>query len=152
MNKKALQAAAAYLVYESNYNKEIKLKMIDIIEHSTEERLLYLIEYGAFNSKQENISERSLSSIHILLTIAKSRGKALYTKFFGEAIKVCDNKEGKFRKECIKNYKVKALKGKILALKREMPKCIQTNRPEKCRKRFMKHIKSIEKKILKINK
>jgi hypothetical protein len=50
----------------------------------------------------------------------------------------------------MKAYKLRGVSGKISALKREMGKCNQTSRPDKCRKMFITYIRNADKQMRKI--
>jgi hypothetical protein len=50
----------------------------------------------------------------------------------------------------MKNYKLRGVAGKISMLRREMGKCGQTAKPDKCRKMFITYIRNADKQMRKI--
>jgi len=141
--KTYLKFVASSVVYESALSKYAKVQLMRFIENASSDQLYFFINEG-------RISNESLSEAFVvpamLLVAATSAAKLAYDRVFSDAARYCSNEETReARSQCIKNYKIRANRAKLTALRREMPKCDQTNNVKKCRETFMKHIQRIEK-------
>lgn len=87
----------------------------------------------------------------MLIFTALSVAKKIYDNEMSASGKACQGKQGYALDVCVRNFKTKALNSKIVSLKKEMAKCSNTEKPEKCRKTFMKHINKIQNQMIKIN-
>ena len=151
--KIALQMIAACILYESDLPKPAKIQMLHFIENDTNESELknYIVS-GKFSTTPEidRINEVAFLLPGAVIASAIAAGKAFYDNQFSEAAKACIKLKGQVKKDCMKRFKVKGISGKIAALRREMGKCNQTIRPDKCRKMFLNYIKNAEKQMRKI--
>lgn len=153
LSKKALQMIAAGILYESELPKPEKIQMLHFIENmTTESELRNFIVYRKFSTSSEidKINEVAFLLPAAVIATALAAGRAFYDKQFSEAAKACIKMRGKMKKDCMKKYKIKGLAGKMASLRREMGKCNQTAKPNKCRKMFLNYIKNIEKQARKI--
>ena len=83
----------------------------------------------------------------IVFNKAINKASQVYSYWFGQAAKACAEKVGPEKKLCKKRFVLRSYHEKLRALKAEAPKCSQTDKPDKCRKRFIEQIKHIEKQI-----
>lgn len=151
--KIALQMIAACMLYESDMPRPAKLQMLYFIENATTEiELRNYIVYGKFSTGPEidKVNEASFLLPGAVIASAIAAGRAFYEKQFGEAARACIKLKGQLKKDCMQKFKLKGMSGKISALRREMGKCNQTLRPDKCRKMFLNYIKTAEKQMRKI--
>jgi len=145
LHKETLQIIAKSIVYESNLSIEAKLKMVHAIDCATRTQLNNYVERKILNSHTEGVFLAGA-----ILTSAILAGNAVYSNFFSKAAKECESYKGNAKQMCMKNFKLRGLAGKISALRKEMGKCNQTLKPDKCRKMFISYIKNAEKQSLKI--
>lgn len=87
----------------------------------------------------------------MIIATALSIAKKVYDDNMTVAGKACQGKMGYDLDSCVRRVKTKALSAKITSLKAEMVKCNKTDKPDKCRKMFIKHIHKIQKQIQKIS-
>jgi len=151
--KSALQAIAACMVYEDDHlHKSNKMRLMRFFEGASEKQLLHYITHGeVVRERDANVSEIAPLIPVMIIGAAAAAGRAIYNSEFSKAAKACGNMEaGAAKKSCMKRFKIRGVTGQISALKREMGKCSQTSRPDKCRKMFMNYITNAEKKLKKI--
>jgi len=149
--KSALQTIAACMVYDSELPKPSKLQLVRFIESASENQLKHYIVHGEIVKEHDVIvSEVAWLVPAAIIAAASAAGNAIYNMQFSKAAKACQNMKAADKKNCIRRYKINGISGKISALKREMGKCNQTSRPDKCRKMFDTYIKNAEKKMRKI--
>ena len=151
--KSALQTIAACMVYEDEkIYRSNKMRLVRFIERASEKQLLHYIIHGEVVREGDvNVSEVAPLIPVMIIGAAAAAGRAIYNSEFSKAAKACGNMEaGAAKKSCMKRFKMRGVTGQISALKREMGKCSQTARPDKCRKMFMNYISNAEKKLKKI--
>jgi len=159
MNYKVVAIAR---IVDSDLSKNEKIQLLNFIKEANSTQLKQLILYGKVRG---SITNEQLEEMDELLEVAPLAaliasdyvfGKAMsaatltFNKYFGEIAQACSGKKGREKRQCRKIYTMKAYQQKINALKQEMPKCNQTSNPKKCQERFLKHIKTIEKQLLKL--
>jgi hypothetical protein len=149
--RSALQTIAACMLYESDLPSSEKKYIIRFIEMATENQIKHYIVHGELVSdNRTQVSELGWILSSALISAASAAGRAIYNKFFSDAAQACRDKKGPVRKACMKNYKLRGVAGKISMLRREMGKCGQTAKPDKCRKMFIKYIRNADKQMRKI--
>jgi hypothetical protein len=137
------------MVYDSDMSKPGKMQMVQFIESASEKQLQHYIIHGEVVKEKDTIVEAFFLPA-VIIGAALAAGRAIYDTEFSKAAKACPEMKGAAKKECMKRFKVRGISGKISALRREMGKCNQTSRPDKCRKMFMDYIKNAEKQMRKI--
>ena len=148
--KSALQTIAACMVYEDEtLSKPAKMQLVRFIEDATEKQLQHYIIHGDI-VKEEDVQVEAFFIPAVIIGAAAAAGRAIYNNEFSKAAKSCQGMMGEAKKACMKRFKLRGISGQISALRREMGKCNQTARPDKCRKMFMKYIVNAEKKMKKI--
>jgi hypothetical protein len=133
---KNLKTIAAFCIYESNLEVHEKLSLLNFIEH-------------AANRKQITnlvIIEGNLLVTSIIIASALAAGNKAYYKVYAGSTQACREEENK--KECLKQYKVKALSEKRNEVRKHVGRCSQTVNPEQCNKTFSNTIKKIEQQII----
>jgi hypothetical protein len=150
LSKSALKTIAACMVYESKeLSKPAKMQLVRFIENASPLQLQhYIVHDEIVRGKDAQIQEFLAPALLIAAAIAA--GRAFYNNYFSKAAKECQEKENVAKKVCMKRYKLRGISGQISALQREMGKCNQTLRPDKCRKTFQQYIKDAENKRKKI--
>lgn len=151
--KSALQTIAACMVYEAEMSKPAKLQLVRFIEGASKKQLQHYIIHGEIVGEQDcqsSVSEIAFLVPAAIIAAAAAAGRAIYSAEFSKAAKACQNLKGMDKKNCMKRYKLRGVSGKISALRREMGKCNQTSRPDKCRKMFQSYINNAEKQMRKI--
>ena len=149
--KSALQTIAACMVYDEDMSKPAKMQVLRFIESASEKQLQHYIVHGNIVAEQEvEISEIAFLVPAAIIAAAAAAGRAIYNNEFSKAAKACQAEEGQTKKDCMKKFKLRGLSGKISAMKREMGKCNQTSRPDKCRTMFAKYIQDAEKQLKKV--
>lgn len=147
----AYQTIAACMLYDCDMPKPLKLKVLNFIEHASSKQILhYLIHDEIVREEETQLVELGFILTAALVTAASASARAVYSKFNSAGAQACRDKEGVARKQCIKNYRVRGVAGKVAALRREMGKCGQTSKPDKCRKMFINYIRNAEKEMRKI--
>jgi hypothetical protein len=150
MNKKALQTIAACMVYDSDMSKPAKIQLINFIESATLKQLQHYIIHGDIVKEENAQVVEGFFIAAALIGAAAAAGRAIYDQEFSKAAKSCQNMRGVAKKSCMKRFKLRGVSGQINALRKEMGKCNQTARPDKCRKMFSTYIKNAETKMRKI--
>jgi hypothetical protein len=153
LNKSALQTIAACMVYESDLSKSSQVQLIRFIEEATEKQLQhYILHEEIVKDSEVQINELiPFLAAAAILSAAVAAGRAIYDGEFSKAAQACkDQEEGVRKSGCIKRFKLRGITGKISALRREMGKCTQTVKPDKCRKMFAKYIANAQKQMRKI--
>ena len=145
----AIQTIAACMVYDSDLSKSDKLLSIQFIESASNRQIQHYIINGEFVREDEVLVEAFFIPAAIIAA-SLAAGRAVYDMEFSKAARACQNMKGPVKKSCMKRFKVKGISGKISSLRREMGKCNQTAKPEKCRKMFLNYIKNAEKQMRKI--
>lgn len=146
--KSAYQTIAACMLYDSNLPKSVKLEHLEFIENASEKQIMHYLIHDEMVSEQEiELVGEGFILATALLFAASSAGRALYNKNFSDGAKACRDKGGVAKKMCMRNFKVKGISAKIAALRREMGKCSQTAKPDKCRKMFATYIRNAEKEM-----
>lgn len=150
LSKTALQTIAACMVYDAKISKPAKMQLVRFIENASEKQLYHYLIHGNIVQEKDTLVEGVFIPA-LIIAAAVAAGRSIYDSEFSKVAKACkDTERGDARKSCIKGFKLRGVSGQISALKREMGKCNQTSRPDKCRKMFMNHIKNAEKKMKKI--
>jgi len=148
--KSALQTIAACMVYEDDkFSKPVKLQLLRFIEDASEKQLLHYIIHGKI-VREEDVLVEAFFIPAMIIGAAAAAGRAIYNSEFSKAAKACNTMQGVAKKSCMKRFKIRGVAGQISALRREMGKCNQTARPDKCRKMFMSYIANAEKKMKKV--
>lgn len=148
--KSALQTIAACMVYDSDISKPAKMQTVRFIESASEKQLKHYILHGEIKHDSEIQLEVNFFIAAAILGAAAAAGRAIYDSEYSKAAKSCSIMEGDAKKKCMKRFKMRGVNGQISALRREMAKCSQTSRPDKCRKMFTNYIESANKKLKKI--
>ncbi|HUU88825.1 MAG TPA: hypothetical protein VMX17_13890 [Candidatus Glassbacteria bacterium] len=156
-----LKLVAYLMVYESDLSKPAKLQLVNFLKEATEPQIkLFVVEGRVGNVSQKQ--ELELDSILEVAPIAAYYASGIvwgaaialamkaFNKYHGEAAKACAEKRGREKKLCMNVYTVRAYQQKITVLKTEAGKCNQTADPKKCREKFIKNIKVVEKQLIKI--
>ena len=73
---------------------------------------------------------------------------AVYKKFFSKAVRACSKADNK--RECIRNYKINALKAQITALRSSTTKCGMDKDPIKCKVKINAKIEKLNSQISKL--
>jgi hypothetical protein len=168
MESKDLKITAGSFIVESELSKPSKLQMLKFIQHeASDHQLMALLLDGEIVELDEqaeqivedrfNIFETVISIPHgaakpiligSLIFLAGQLAYAGFDRVFSNAGKACNNpRVGQTKSDCMRQYRIKALKVKKDILKREMKKCSKTTNPSKCKNEFSKRINSINKKI-----
>jgi len=151
LSKSALQTIAACMVYDEDISKPAKMQILRFIESASEKQLQHYIVHGDIVAEQEvAISEVAFLVPAAIIAAAAAAGRAIYNAEFSKAARACQMFQGKEKKSCMKKFKIRGLNGKISAMRREMGKCNQTSRPDKCRKMFSDYIREAEKQLKKV--
>lgn len=148
--KSYLKVIAACVVFESKLSKTAKTQLIRFIEsEASEAQLTVFINTGEIkkDADVQKISEEGKLVPAMIIAAALVVGKKAYDYFKDESRKACAGKEGDQKKICIAQFKAKAAKAKVAALKKEMAKCNRTDDAKKCRNTFMKYIQKYEKQM-----
>lgn len=149
ISKEAAKLIAINMIYESSLSKTSKIQLVRFVEDASINQLSHFILHQEI-VKEDETSINEFVQIAAITALAVAAGSAAYSKYFSDAAKACSDKKGMDKKICIKGYKLKGMSAKISALRKEMSKCNQTLKPDKCRKTFQKYIKNIEKQIIKL--
>lgn len=146
--KSAYQAIAACMLYDSDMSKSLKLKILTFVEHASINQILHYLIHDEFVREDETrLVNEGFILTAALITAASASGRAIYSKFNSAGAQACRDKLGVAKKQCMKNYKLRGVAGKVSALRKEMGKCSQTPKPEKCRKMFINYIRNAEKEM-----
>lgn len=76
----------------------------------------------------------------------------VYKEKFSDAAKACSRLKGESKKNCMIDYKIKALQLQISKLKETMDACDTTNDPVKCKKVLTDKINKLSKKIIQLER
>ncbi|MHA1816068.1 MAG: hypothetical protein ACTSX1_08690 [Candidatus Heimdallarchaeaceae archaeon] len=149
--KSYLKLMAAHVVHKSELTRYSKVQALRFIEEASGRQLLVFMKEGQIRqvSDEENLSEIVPILIAPLVVAAAAASGAVFSRFFSQAARACSGKKGKEKTVCVKDYRIRANRARLAALKREMGKCNQTNNVKKCRNMFLKHAKKIETQIQK---
>lgn len=149
--KSAYQTIAACMLYDSDMSKAQKLRILEFIEKASSKQILHYLIHDEFVREGETrLVNEGFILTAALITAASAAGRAVYSKFNSVGQQACRDKLGLAKSACLKNYKARGVAGKVSALRKEMGKCSQTPKPEKCRKMFIKYIRNAEKEMRKI--
>lgn len=149
--KSAFQTIAACMVYDSDESYQSKMQLVRFIESASISQLQHYIIHGDIVKEEEtDVNEIALLIPATIIAAAAAAGRAIYDNEFSKAAKACQPMQGSAKKSCMKRFKLRGISGKLSALRREMGKCNQTSRPDKCRKMFMSYIQTAEKQMKKI--
>jgi len=149
--KSAYQTIAACMLYDSDLPKDLKLEILEFIEHATSEQILHYLIHDEFVRENETrLVDEGFILPAALITAASAAGRSIYSKYFSAGAQACRDKVGIAKKACMKHYKARGIAGKVSALRREMAKCANTPKPDKCRKMFLNYIRNAEKEMRKI--
>lgn len=144
--KTYLKFIAASIVYEASLSKYSKVQLIRFIEDASYDQLATFIKKG-YIKEPEKVSEAFVVPA-MLIVAAVSAANLIYDRNFSNAARDCAGRQNsKEKTQCLKNYRIRANTAKVAALKREIPKCSQTNNIKKCRDMFLKRIQKIENQI-----
>ncbi len=156
-----LRILSFYLVRESDLSKPAKLQLLNYLKDASDIQVKLFIATGEIGQVSK-IDESSLDKVileiaplaaviaqDIVFNTALNKASQAYSYRFGQIAKACADKVGPEKKLCKKRFILRSYHEKLRALKAEAPKCAGTNKPEKCRKRFVDQIKHIERQITK---
>jgi len=158
---KDLRILSFYLVRESDLSKPAKLQLLNYLKEASNAQIKYFIatgEIGHVSKVDESKLDEVITEVAPLaayiaqdLVFNKAINKAsqVYTYWFGKAAQACAEKAGPEKRLCKKRFILRSYHEKLRALKSEAPKCANTDKPEKCRKRFIEAIKNVERQITK---
>jgi hypothetical protein len=133
---KNLKTIAAYCIYESNLEAVEKLSLLNFIEHAANRQQITNLV----------IIEGDLLVTAIIIASALAAGNKAYYKVYASSTQACREEENK--KDCLKQFKIKALTAKRNEVRKYVGKCSQTVQPEQCQKTFSNTMKKIEKQII----
>ena len=151
-----------YLVRESDLSKPAKLQLLNYLKEASDAQVkLFIVtgEVGQISKIDESKLDEKLLEVAPIAAVVASDivfNKAIniasqkYSYWFGQAAKACADKIGMQKKLCKKQHMQRPYYEKLRALKVEAPKCAGTNKPDRCRKKFIEKIKQVEKQIIKI--
>jgi len=158
---KDLRIFSFYLVRESDLSKPAKLQLLNYLKDASNAQVKLFVatgKVGQISKIDESKLDKTISEVaplaayiaqDIVWTRAINKATQVYTYWFGKAAQACAEKVGAEKKLCKKRFILRSYHEKLRALKAEAPKCSQTDKPEKCRRRFVEKIKQIEKQITK---
>jgi hypothetical protein len=156
-----LRILSFYLVRESDLSKPAKLQLLNYLRDASDTQVKLFIatgEVGQVSKIDEAELDKAILEIaplaaviaqDIVFNTALNKASQAYSYRFGQAAKACADKVGPEKKLCKKRFILRSYHEKLRALKAEAPKCAGTNKPDKCRQRFVDQIKHIEKQITK---
>ena len=147
LQKSCLRTIAAHMVYESAFSKNAKTQLMRFLETASMSQLSIFINEGRVASKEEVISEVPIVVPAVLAASAVGAARVAYDLVYSKAAQACASKPREARRQCMRDYKIRAGYAKVAALKREMTKCNQTNNPKNCRNTFLNHIRRVEKQV-----
>lgn len=162
MREKDLRILSFYLVRESDLSKPAKLQLLNYLRDASNAQVKLFIatgEIGQISEADESKLDGAISEVAPLAAViaqdlvfntALTKATQVYSYWFGQAAKACAEKVGPEKKLCKKRFVLRSYHEKLRALRAEAPKCAGTDKPEKCRKRFVEKIKHIERQITKV--
>ncbi len=157
-----LRILSFYLVRESNLSKPAKLQLLNYLKEASDSQVKLFIatgEVGRVSAIDEPSLDKVVSEVaplaaliaqDMVFSTAMNKASRVYSYWFGKAAQACAEKTGPEKKLCKKRFILRSYHEKLRALKAEAPKCARTDKPEKCRKKFVEMIKGIEKQITKV--
>lgn len=157
-----LRIFSFYLVRESNLSKSAKLQLLNYLKEASNAQVKLFIatgEVGQVSAADEANLDNTISEVAPLAALiaqdmvfntAINKASRVYSYWFGKAAQACAEKVGAEKKLCKKRFILRSYHEKLRAIKAEAPKCAKTDKPEKCRKKFIEMIKGIEKQIAKV--
>jgi hypothetical protein len=157
-----LRIFSFYLVRESELSKPAKLQLLNYLRDASDAQVKLFAatgEVGQISKIDESKLDEMISEVAPLAAVIAQDivfNKAIniasqkYSYWFGQAAKACAEKVGPDKKLCKKRFILRSYHEKLRALRAEIPKCNQTDKPDKCQKRFIDKIKQIEKQIAKV--
>jgi transcriptional regulator of acetoin/glycerol metabolism len=75
---------------------------------------------------------------------------AIYKKYFSAAARACRGKTGAEKVECLKQFRINALRAKLSYLNASLSKCSQSDDPMTCRKKIQDYMEGVQKQIRKL--
>lgn len=157
-----LRILSFYLVRESDLSKPAKLQLLNYLKDASNAQIKLFVATGEIGQVSK-IDESKLDKVilevaplaafiaqDIVFNKAINKGTQAYSYWFGKIAKACAEKTGPEKKLCKKRFILRSYHEKLRALRSEAPKCSGTDKPEKCRKRFIEKIKHIEKQITRV--
>lgn len=159
---KDLRIFSFYLVRESDLSKSAKLQLLNYLRDASNAQVKLFIatgEVGQVSKIDESKLDKAILEVaplaafiaqDLVFNTAINKATQVYSYWFGQAAKACAEKTGPDKKLCKKRFILRSYHEKLRALRGEAPKCSGTDKPEKCRKRFVEKIKQIEKQIAKV--
>ena len=157
-----LRILSFYLVRESDLSTPAKLQLLNYLKDASNAQVKLFIatgEVGQVSAVDEAKLDKVVSEIaplaayiasDIVFNAAINKASRAYSYWFGKAAQACADKTGPDKKLCKKRFILRSYHEKLTALRSEAPKCARTDKPEKCRKKFIEMIKNIEKQIAKV--
>jgi len=159
---KDLRTLSFYLVRESDLSKPAKLQLLSYLKDASDAQVKLFVatgEIGQVSKIDESRLDKAISEVAPLAALiaqdmvfnrAINKASQVYSYWFGKAAQACEEKVGPEKKLCKKRFVLRSYHEKLRALKSEAPKCANTDKPEKCRKKFVEKIKHIEKQITRV--
>jgi len=157
-----LRIFSFYLVRESDLSKPAKLQLLNYLRDASDAQVKLFVATGEVGQVSK-IDESKLDKIvlevaplaaviaqDLVFNKAVNKASQAYSYWFGQAAKACADKVGPEKKLCKKRFVLRSYHEKLRALRAEAPKCAQTDKPEKCRQRFIEKLKHIEKQIARV--
>lgn len=157
-NLDELKSLTRYLVIESeNLSDDKKLSLVKFIEEANENHLRVILsdeDYVGLEEEDILFLEQvdwgaSVGGLVLALIVLKS-AHYIYQNLLSRAQKACEGKVGQEKKECLRNFKIGALKAQIQALEKGKVKCKKSKDPKACVSKINEKIKKVKVKLSKI--
>jgi len=156
MNLDDFKSLTRYLVIESkNLSDSKKLSLVKFIEEANEDHLRVILsdeDYVGLEEEDILFLEQvdwgaSAAGLVMALIVLKS-AHYIYKNLVAWSQKACKDKVGPEKEKCLRNFKIKALKAQIQALKKGKAKCKRTKSPEKCVHKIDMKIQKLKNKLV----
>lgn len=162
--KSQLKTISSYMVYNSNLRSQAKSLIFSWLENEATEIQMkaFLLEgkimkvdkqsYDIINSRFEN--KYDLNEVWPIVAGAASAlaifqaARQVYARYYSAAAKACRGNPNKAF--CMISARIKAEQAKLAMIRRDMSKCNKAANVKKCQKTLQGHMKTIEKKIVKL--
>ena len=156
MNMQKLKIVAGAIIVESELSKSSKLQLLNWLQNEATE-----IQVKSFLLDGEilKLDEQAIEIVNDRFSVAYKNQTLyeqvitalvlgmIYRKFLSKASRTCKAVKGKEKSECIKKFRIQAMKAQMTALQQGYSRCSQHKHPEDCKNKTANKMKSIKAKL-----
>jgi len=105
------------------------------------------IQKASAAAKQPGVQAGAAVAAAVMATLVILLARKAYRAYLSKAARACITKTGPAKNECIRKFKIEAIKAEIAQLQQNKAACDYSKNPEKCKAKLDKRINKVKAKI-----